>query len=117
MNLSDLARLPLEQRIRLEQLLLATQPDRETDQIIRSATVEGPLSWAQQGVWLTQQLAPDTSAYNLALHTRWIGTVDPESLQSALRAVVGRHEVLRTGIHLDDDGLPYQRIVSMSGCP
>ena len=54
------------------------------------------LSFAQQQLWLVDQLTPGASAYNVPYPVRIRGPLNVGALQRALDAVVGRHEVLRT---------------------
>ncbi|RKG63039.1 LLM class flavin-dependent oxidoreductase, partial [Corallococcus exercitus] len=63
-----------------------------------------PLSFAQQRLWYLQELEPESTAYNNAIIFRLTGTLDITALQTALHALVERHEVLRTTYALADDG-------------
>jgi amino acid adenylation domain-containing protein len=55
-----------------------------------------PASFAQQRLWFLDQLEPGTAAYNLVRAFRITGPIDVSALTSAIRAVVRRHESLRT---------------------
>ncbi|MFB4391905.1 MULTISPECIES: amino acid adenylation domain-containing protein [unclassified Pseudomonas] len=56
-----------------------------------------PLSFAQQNLWLIQQLNPDaTAAFNMPAGLRLQGNLDTAALQRALDTIVARHESLRT---------------------
>ncbi|SEU42919.1 Non-ribosomal peptide synthetase component F, partial [Myxococcus fulvus] len=55
-----------------------------------------PLSFAQQRLWFLDQLQPGTASYNLPAALRLEGSLDVEALRQSLRALVQRHEVLRT---------------------
>jgi amino acid adenylation domain-containing protein len=88
---------------------------------MRAAGVEGstiarrldsgpaPLSSSQERLFLLDQLMPGQSAYNVPTLVRVGATLDQELLQAALNAIVSRHEVLRTRIHLVD-GTPVQEV-------
>lgn len=64
-----------------------------------------PLSFAQQRVWLLDQLTPGLTAYNVVRAVRLSGQLDVAALSGALDVVVARHEVLRS------------RIVTLDGQP
>jgi amino acid adenylation domain-containing protein len=55
-----------------------------------------PASFAQQRLWFLDQLEPGAAAYNLVRAFRITGLLDINALTSAIRAVVRRHESLRT---------------------
>jgi amino acid adenylation domain-containing protein len=55
-----------------------------------------PLSYAQQLLWLVDQLDPGSAAYNIFLGLRVDGPLDQRALERSLREIVRRHEVLRT---------------------
>ncbi|HEX2196605.1 MAG TPA: amino acid adenylation domain-containing protein, partial [Actinomycetota bacterium] len=67
------------------------------------------LSAAQRGLWALDQLAPGNAFYNVALAYRLRGPLDASRLAGAVRAVVERHEVLRTSIEAED-GVPVARL-------
>ncbi|HKI06703.1 MAG TPA: amino acid adenylation domain-containing protein, partial [Thermoanaerobaculia bacterium] len=72
-------------------------------------TGELPLSFAQQRLWLLDQLAPGNPFYNLSGALRVAGSLDVEAFRAAVTEVVRRHETLRTGF-VSVDGQPVQRI-------
>ncbi|RKH81422.1 amino acid adenylation domain-containing protein, partial [Corallococcus sp. AB032C] len=59
-------------------------------------TEDLPLSFAQQRLWLIEQLEPGSLAYNIPTALRMQGTVDVAALEQAFRALIDRHEPLRT---------------------
>ena len=72
-----------------------------------------PLSFAQQGLWLTDRLDPGGTAYNVPLAVRLSGSLDVEVLRRTLNEVVRRHEILRTTL-AEIDGEPRQIIAPPS---
>lgn len=65
---------------------------------LRRVTREGklPLSLAQEGLWVLDQMEPGLSAFNVAIACGVTGNLDMEILRAALTEIVRRHEVLRT---------------------
>nr|WP_276323079.1 condensation domain-containing protein [Streptomyces sp. S501] len=55
-----------------------------------------PLSFAQQRLWVLDQLSPGSTAYLMTAALRLSGPLDTGALRGALDALVARHEVLRT---------------------
>ena len=68
-----------------------------------------PLSFAQERLWFLQQLDPESYAYNLDMVLRLKGTLDQVALRQALRAIVQRHQSLRTR-YLNTGEQPIQEI-------
>lgn len=57
-----------------------------------------PLSFAQQRMWFLEQWNPGSPTFNGARALRLRGALDRDALERSLRAVVERHESLRTVI-------------------
>ena len=55
-----------------------------------------PMSFAQQRLWLFQQMQPESTAYNITGALRLTGALDIAALDQALQQIVQRHEILRT---------------------
>ncbi|HET9380520.1 MAG TPA: amino acid adenylation domain-containing protein, partial [Streptomyces sp.] len=55
-----------------------------------------PMSYAQQRLWFLEEFAPGSGEYTTALALRLRGRLDVPALTAALRALVARHEALRT---------------------
>lgn len=70
-----------------------------------------PLSFAQQRLWLLDQLDPGNPAYVLPKFARLSGNVDLDVLTQALGEIVRRHESLRTTFPVRE-GQPQQLIAS-----
>src|SRR5262245_51092256 len=54
-----------------------------------------PLSFAQEGLWLLHELAPENSAYNICRLLRLQGELNVDALHWSLKQIVARHETLR----------------------
>ncbi|WP_233444706.1 non-ribosomal peptide synthetase, partial [Streptacidiphilus albus] len=67
-----------------------------------------PLSFAQQRLWFLDQLAPGSAEYVIPFGLRVRGPLDTAVLETALSALVARHEILRTRFVADEDGRPQQ---------
>src|ERR1700687_6143174 len=63
------------------------------------------LSFAQQQLWLIDQIAGGSAAYNVPYPVRIEGPLSAESLEQAVNAVAARHEILRT-VFLNHNGQP-----------
>ncbi len=86
-----------------------TTSDGPPEMVARPRPALLPLSFAQQRMWFLEELTPGSSAYLVAGSVRLTGSVDATAVESALAAVVARHEVLRT-VFTVADGVPYQSI-------
>ena len=75
-----------------------------------------PLSAAQQRMWFWQELAPGVALYNVPVALALHGAVDAALLQDCLRALLERHEILRSRwVHVD--GRPMQQFVAAHDWP
>ncbi|ARU62851.1 hypothetical protein CBW65_19120 [Tumebacillus avium] len=68
-----------------------------------------PLSFAQQRLWLVDQLMPGSPAYNIPYAVRLNGTLNRSALETGVNEIISRHEALRTTF-ADLDGEPQQII-------
>src|SRR5205823_8510197 len=64
-----------------------------------------PLSFAQQRLWFLDQYEPGSASYNVNAAYRIAGPLDAHALDTALVALVARHESLRTRFVVDGEPL------------
>ena len=109
--MSEARELSAARRALLEQRLRGRGSERSVGAgIPRRPDRDGaPLSFAQRQVWVIDQMAPGTPAYNLPFGIRVRGPLDLGALEASVNAIVRRHEVLRTTFEVRDTG-PVQRI-------
>jgi amino acid adenylation domain-containing protein len=69
-----------------------------------------PLSPQQRRIYVEQVKDPGATAYNLPIVVELPDAPDPRRLLATFATLVARHEILRTDIGLDRDGVPYQRV-------
>ena len=70
-----------------------------------------PLSYAQENLWLFEQLSPGTAAYNTARSGRVFGRLNPIAVEETFNQLLARHESLRTSF-IKIEGEPFQVINS-----
>ncbi|MEP7206572.1 MAG: amino acid adenylation domain-containing protein [Casimicrobiaceae bacterium] len=75
-----------------------------------------PLSFAQQRLWLLDQILPHGAVYNIGQVIRLRGDLDVPALQAALRGLVQRHAALRTHF-VSAGGAPQQQIEASADLP
>ncbi|MDX3382450.1 condensation domain-containing protein [Streptomyces niveiscabiei] len=74
--------------------------------------VNAPATCAQRHIWnLIRRQLPDTAFYDVCHWTALPGHGTAHDLLDVYAELVSRHESLRTGFHLDADGLLIQRVV------
>ena len=76
----------------------------------RRSEYRAPLTYAQQGIWFRQQLAPESPAWNLSRTWAVSGPLDLTALERALSEIVRRHESLRTR-YVVVSGQPVQEVM------
>ncbi|TCP59171.1 amino acid adenylation domain-containing protein [Tumebacillus sp. BK434] len=62
-------------------------------------------SFAQQRMWILDQLAPGNPFYNMPNAVRLTGKLDAALLTDTINEVIYRHETLRTSFEMQEDGL------------
>src|SRR5215813_12705730 len=84
--------------------LLARLLEEKAQQATRA-----PLSFAQQRLWILDQLDNGSAAYNISRAVRLEGDLDLQALRKALNEVVARHKSLRTNFVVVDSE-PVQQV-------
>ncbi|MCA9175450.1 MAG: amino acid adenylation domain-containing protein [Planctomycetales bacterium] len=99
-----LASLSPEKRALLEQRLGAARASVGQDDAParRSAEEGNPLSFAEQRLWLVDQIARENPFYNMPLAAQLSGPLDVEAFHTALLDIVRRHDTLRTTYRMVD---------------
>ena len=75
-----------------------------------------PASFAQERLWLLDQLTPDTPTYNMAGAIRLVGELDVPALVRVFAEIERRHAALRT-VFTAAGGRPAQRILAFHPRP
>lgn len=95
---------------RLDELLGSAAPAAGPPRLTRVARTETMApSFAQERLWIADQLRPGDIEYNVPAFDRLRGLLDLSALQRALNGIVARHDVLRT-VLVAPDGLPRQSV-------
>ena len=108
-GLSEAKRALLEQRLRGGK---TSAPRAKPGIPRRTADGPAPLSFAQQRLWLLDQIEPGLTAYNLPLAIRLRGPLDARALEQAVAEIARRHDALRTTF-TTEGGRPVQVVASL----
>ncbi len=91
-----IAQMPIEERIRLEERLLAGRKNGSAQRIPRRGDDgPAPLSFTQERLWFLAQLEPESAAYNETQIIRLNGPLDISALDRSLDSLTERHDSLR----------------------
>jgi len=92
------ANLPLAKQVLYERWKRGEFIKSSESEPIPRRSVHSPLhlSFAQQRLWLLDQLEPNNAAYNVARAIRLAGPLKVSALEQSLKQIVERHESLRT---------------------
>ncbi|BCL80822.1 non-ribosomal peptide synthetase [Ktedonobacteria bacterium brp13] len=98
---------------RVEVLLQGEQPATLLPLVPVPRTTHLPLSFAQQRLWLLDQLQPGSPLYLVPSARRLYGSMNVRALETALEELIHRHEILRTTFR-EMDGQAVQVIAPAS---
>jgi len=76
-----------------------------------------PLSFAQERLWFIERYEQGTNAYNIPIICKLNNNFSVVLLERSIKAIVARHEVLRTVIKEDNDGSYYQEVLDTDAYP
>ncbi|RNA61469.1 amino acid adenylation domain-containing protein [Chryseobacterium nematophagum] len=79
-------------------------------EVLRAA--DQRLSFAQERLWFIDKYEGGSSAYNIPMVFRLDGATDVSLLREALYLLIDRHEILRTLILTDEEGVGYQQVIN-----
>lgn len=100
----------LLRKLKIQEGIVSSEPALPLESVVREDGALFPLSFAQQRLWLLDQLDPGTSVYNVPLALHLSGQLTVGALGQAIAEVVKRHEALRTAF-VATDGVPSQKIM------
>ncbi|RLJ80980.1 non-ribosomal peptide synthetase [Pedobacter alluvionis] len=85
-------------------------------QVIKNAEEQDfyPLSSSQRQLWVLSQFEENSLSYHIPAIYKMEGILDIEALKYAFKALISRHEILRTVFKADDAGIPGQFIIPFS---
>ncbi|ARU62803.1 hypothetical protein CBW65_18865 [Tumebacillus avium] len=94
--------------------LTETEGQQQTPILRNVQRDTAPVSFAQQGIWFLDRLAPGGTTYHVPIALRLQGELDTAALERSLQELVLRHETLRTTF-LEKDGQLLQVIAAEHG--
>src|SRR5579885_959361 len=106
----------LLRKLKVQEGISSPEPALPLQPVPREDGALFPLSFAQQRLWLLDQLDPGTPVYNVPLALRLLGKVHALAFRQAISEIVRRHEALRTAF-VTLDGVPSQKILPVGELP
>ena len=103
----------IKQEFLVEPLVEPSNAEQSNSLAIQPAsrTQPMPLSFAQERLWVLDQLQPGDPSYNISTAVELTGDLNLSALEQSLNIVIQRHESLRTTFSMVD-GSPVQAIAS-----
>ncbi len=101
-----------QNKTQLVELFREKSEDNSAGTTINKAPITDnmPLSFAQNRLWLLDQIEGGTHQYNLLLNLQLTGELKVPALTQAFNSIIERHEILRTNYHKNADNEPYQQV-------
>ena len=105
----------------IRRLSLHMEGNTEKEINIKKSQVSNPeeqlLSFAQERLWFIENFESENNAYNIPLVFSLDNEVHLPSLEQAIRKIINRHEVLRSFIKTNADGIGYQQLIDVEEYP
>ncbi len=79
--------------------------------IINSELSYAPLSFSQERLWFAEKYIGGSYAYNIPMVFALADHMSIEILEEAIKAIILRHQILRTLIKEDENGTGYQEVL------
>ena len=79
---------------------------------LMSKDVRFPLSFSQERLWFIEQYEETTNAYNIPMIFKLSNNTNLEILESSIRSIISRHEILRSLVKENHDGRSYQLVLN-----
>ncbi|MEO1256490.1 MAG: condensation domain-containing protein, partial [Bacteroidota bacterium] len=112
--LADLGKYKSELYAFLEEEERASNTEKRaaTEKIVKHTRLRDrvPLSYEQESIWLIDQIHGSLN-YHMPITLKVKGQLDISALDHAFKKVLDRHEILKTVIEQDRDGIPYQKVL------
>lgn len=101
-----------ENKIQLVELLQVKNANSSAGGTIKRVQETGniPLSFAQNRLWLLDQIEGRTHQYNILINLQLKGRLDIQALTQAFNIIIERHEILRTSYHKNSNNEPFQQV-------
>jgi hypothetical protein len=80
--------------------------------IYKSNNRKSPLSFAQERLWFIDRYEGGSNVYNIPMIFKLSNSVKLDILETSIKSIVSRHEILRSLIKEDDKGNSYQLVMS-----
>ncbi|MEW6732939.1 MAG: amino acid adenylation domain-containing protein, partial [Acidobacteriota bacterium] len=96
-----------------EPVTIITQRNTNESKLLDEQNGTYPLTFAQQRIWILNQLAPNDPSYIIPITLHLSGSLNTSALEQSINEIVRRHQILSTNF-ITIDGVPVQKINPVS---
>lgn len=93
-----------ELAVKIEKSVQTPNPSSEASITANRENSKTPASFAQQRMWLIDQISGKSDAYNISNSFRILGSLNCIALEKSINAIVERHSILRTCFNVSPEG-------------